>query len=268
MLTATKDQFPSTAAAVPQTAAEKQNRRIHRISLPLPVRVEFKIDKDTSMNEITRLSDVSAFGAGFVTKKPIKRGRLVLLTMPMPRQLRSFDFSEPQYKIWSVVRRCISVGRTLETPEYSIGAGFIGKTPPAAYHENPAMLFDISHREGSDDGFWHIGAADLMADESDLPVEIRKQTRFFIPESLRLERVDAMGNVVESESTVTENISLGGAAVFTTLKATPGTFLRVSSDRFNVTILSVVRGSRVGQDGITRLHLEFIDRLFPLEGIG
>ena len=77
-----------------------------------------------------------------------------------------------------------------------------------------------------------------------------------------------MGNVVESELTVTENISLGGAAVFTTLKASRGTFLRVSSDRFNVTILSVVRGSRVGQDGITRLHLEFIDRLFPLEGIG
>ena len=30
---------------------------------------------------------------------------------------------------------------------------------------------------------------------------------------------------------------------------------------------SLLRASRVGQDGITRLHLEFIDRLFPLEGI-
>jgi hypothetical protein len=268
MLTATKDQFPSTASATPQPAAEKQNRRLHRISLPLPVRVEFKIDRQTAFNEITRLSDVSAFGAGFVTKKPIKRGRLVMLTMPMPRQLRSFDFSEPQYKIWAVVRRCIPVGRSVNEPEYSIGVGFIGKTPPASYYDNPAMLFDIAHREGADDGFWHIGAADLMADDSGLPVEIRKQTRFFIPESLRIDRIDPLGKVIESESTVTENISLGGAAVFTTLKAPRGTFLRVSSDRFNVTILSVVRGSRVGQDGITRLHLEFIDRLFPLEGIG
>lgn len=268
MLTATKDQITSSANSVAPPTTEKKNRRIHRISLPLPVRVEFKIDKDTALNEITRLCDVSAFGAGFVAKRPIKRGRLVMMTMPMPRQLRSFDFCEPQYKIWAVVRRCVSVGRTLETAEYSIGVGFIGKTPPASYHQNPSMLFDISHREGEDDGFWHIGAADLMADDSELPIEIRKQTRFFIPESLQLERVDGAGNVIESELTVTENISLGGAAVFTTLKATRGTFLRVSSDRFNVTILAVVRGSRVGQDNITRLHLEFIDRLFPLEGIG
>jgi hypothetical protein len=41
----------------------------------------------------------------------------------------------------------------------------------------------------------------------------------------------------------------------------------VTSDRFNITILSVVRGSRTAPDGITRLHLEFIDRFFPLEGI-
>jgi hypothetical protein len=28
-----------------------------------------------------------------------------------------------------------------------------------------------------------------------------------------------------------------------------------------------VRGKRVGADGIVRLHIEFIDHLFPLEGI-
>ncbi|MFT3746120.1 MAG: hypothetical protein QM785_17750 [Pyrinomonadaceae bacterium] len=268
MLNATKEHLSSVVSAMPQPDTVKQNRRIHRISLPLPVRVEFKIDKETTLSEITRLSDVSAFGAGFVTKKPIKRGRLVLLTMPMPRQLRNYDFSEAQYRIWAVVRRCISIGRSIDSPEYSIGAGFVGKTPPATYYSDPSILFDIVHREGEDDGFWHIGAADLLADDSGLPADIRKQTRFFIPEPLTIERIDPLGNIVESECTVTENISLGGAAVFTTLKAARGTFLRVSSDRFNVTILSVVRGSRVGQDGITRLHLEFIDRLFPLEGIG
>ena len=106
-----------------------------------------------------------------------------------------------------------------------------------------------------------------MADDSDLPKDLRKQTRYFIPEALKLEKVDDAGNVLFSESTVTENISLGGAAVFTTLDATPGTFVRVTSERFSVQILSVVRSSRVGPDGITRLHLEFIDRFFPLEGV-
>jgi hypothetical protein len=251
----------------PDQSAEKENRRIDRISIPLPIRVEVRVDKETIWNEITRLSDVSAFGAGFVLKRPIKRGRLALLTIPMPRQLRSFDYSEPQYRVWAIVRRCISIGRSMDKPEYSVGVGFIGRTPPTGYMDNPAMLFDIAQRGDNPDSFWQIGPADLTADDRSLPSDLRKQTRFHIPESLRLERVDELGTVLESEVTVTENISLGGAAVFTSLKADAGTFFRVSSDRFGVTILSVVRGSRVGLDGITRLHLEFIDRLFPLEGI-
>ncbi len=267
MFTTEPNQLRSIDHIAPKPVVEKENRRIQRISLPLPVRVEVKVDAEINWNEITRLSDVSAFGAGFTLKRHIKRGRLVLMTIPMPRQLRSYDYSEPQYKIWGVVRRCISVGRTMQAPEYSIGVGFVGKNPPTGYFEHPSTLYDISHRGEKGEGFWQVGPADLEADDSNLPVDLRKQTRFHIPESLRLERVDGLGNVIESETTVTENISLGGAAVFTTLTAEAGAFLRVSSDRFNVTILSVVRGSRVGQDGITRLHLEFIDRLFPLEGI-
>jgi hypothetical protein len=252
-------------APSPVTAPE--NRRIHRISLPLPVRVELRIDADTTWNEITRLSDVSAFGAGFNIKRPLKRGRLVLLTIPMPRQLRSYDYSEPQYKVWGVVRRCIPVSKAGQPQEFSAGIAFTGKNPPAGYIEHPSRLYDISHRDRGGDGFWHLAEADLHADESLLPKEIRKQTRFHIPETLLLECIDGSGNVIKSETTVSENISLAGAAVFTSLQLPAGTFLRVTSDRFQVTILSIVRGSRVGPDGITRLHIEFIDQFFPLEGI-
>ncbi len=244
-----------------------ENRRIQRISLPLPVRVEVRVDKTVSWNEITRLSDVSAFGAGFNLKRPIKRGRLVLMTVPMPRQLRSFDYGEPQYKIWGLVRRCLSIGRSASAPEYSIGVAVIGKSPPHDYLEHPSRLYDISHREDEGGGFFHLVDADLMASESNLPADQRKQTRFHIPEALKLERVDETGNVLASETTVTENLSLGGAAVFTTMQVEKGAFLRVTSERFNITILSVVRGFRVGPDNIPRVHLEFIDRFFPLEGI-
>ena len=79
--------------------------------------------------------------------------------------------------------------------------------------------------------------------------------------------MDDDGNVTFCEATVSENLSLGGAAVFSTLSVPAGTFLRVTSERFSVSILSIVRGRRMGADGIPRLHLEFIDRLFPLEGI-
>ena len=82
--------------------SEKDNRRIPRLSLSLPVRVESRVNESVAWNEITRLNDVSAFGAGFNLHRPVKRGRLVQMTIPMPRQMRCFDFTEPQYKVWGL----------------------------------------------------------------------------------------------------------------------------------------------------------------------
>jgi hypothetical protein len=51
------------------------------------------------------------------------------------------------------------------------------------------------------------------------------------------------------------------------MQVKPGSFVRVASDRYSIKIISVVRGRRLGPDGLPRLHLEFIDHFFPLEGI-
>lgn len=45
--------------------AESENRRIQRISLALPIRVESHVNESTVWKEVTCLNDVSAFGAGF-----------------------------------------------------------------------------------------------------------------------------------------------------------------------------------------------------------
>ncbi len=52
---------------------EKDSRRTGRVSLTLPVRVEAHVNQTISWNEITRLNDVSTFGAGFSLKRPVKR---------------------------------------------------------------------------------------------------------------------------------------------------------------------------------------------------
>lgn len=247
------------------TVNEKENRRINRYALSLPTRVEVKIDSKFTWNEVTRLEDVSAFGAGFVLKRPVKRGRLVVVSLPMPRQLRCYDYLEPQYRIWGLVRRCVPIGPNPAAQTYAIGVAFIGKNPPPSFAENPSKLYDLSTRE--DGGLWQLVELSGAPDETDLPMNLRRHTRFAIPESLLLEILDENGDVAASEVTVTENISLGGAAVFTSFKAEVGSFLRVKSDRHDVSIISIVRGKRVGSDGIVRLHLEFIDHLFPLEGI-
>jgi hypothetical protein len=242
-----------------------ENRRIQRISLGLPSRIEVKVDQSVSWNEITRLSDLSAFGAGFNLKRPVKRGRLLYMTVPMPRQLRCYDYMEPQYKVWGLVRRCIMTNNLSNGETYAHGVAFIGKNPPISFMENPAKLYDITHRE--EEGLWHITEAAAMPDESALPKDLRRHSRLSIPESLLLETLDDNGMVTGTETTVTENISLGGAAVFTSLKAEAGSFLRVTSERHNITLISVVRGKRIGTDGIPRVHVEFVDRFFPLEGI-
>ncbi len=247
------------------TVSEKDSRRIQRYELSLPARVEVKVDSNLSWNEVTRLEDISAFGAGFKLKRPVKRGRLLSLSLPMPRQLRCFDYLEPQYKIWGLVRRCIQMGKSPSTAEYAIGVAFIGKSPPSSFLNDPSRLYDLHNRE--DGGLWQITDEDPEKDESDLPANLRRHTRFSIPESLIIELLDENGDVAASEISVTENISLGGASVFTSFIVEPGCFVRVRSERHDMSIISIVRGKHAGPDGIIRLHIEFIDSFFPLDGI-
>ena len=244
---------------------EKDSRRIQRYELALPTRVEVQIDEKFAWNEITRLEDISAFGAGFNLKRPVKRGRLVVMSVPMPRQLRCYDYLEPQYRVWGLVRRCVCLGDNPATDQYAIGVAFIGKNPPQSYLDDPSKLYDLSSRE--DGGLWQLVEAAPVPDESDLPSYLRRHTRFAIPEALLIELLDANGDVAASEVSVSENLSLGGASVFTSFNVGVGTFLRVTSERNDLTIISIVRGRHIGDDGIIRLHLEFIDRHFPLEGI-
>jgi hypothetical protein len=248
------------------SANQNDNRRIQRVSLMLPARVESHVNETVSWNEVTRLNDVSVFGAGFNLHRPVKRGRLVQITMPLPRKLRCFDFTEPQYKVWAIVRSCVPKTSTPTEENHSIGVAFIGKHPPKSYLDDPAKLFDISHCDN--ESLWQVVEAPSRPNESHLPKELRRHTRFPIPANVLIEKVDGEGNVLASEQTVTENLSLSGAALFTMLEAEIGSFVRVKSDQYNVSIISIVRGKRIGPDGIPRLHVEFVDRFFPLEGIG
>lgn len=246
------------------STTEKDARRIRRINLPLPVRVEHKLTKDNSVSEVTRLVDVSAFGAGFNLDHPVKRGRLVQMTLPLARQLRNYDYFEPQYRIWGIIRHCVPVKDSTKE-KYAIGTAFIGKNPPKSYLEDPTKLYEISNRAQSD--FWQVIEAPPIPDESKLPKEDRRHTRHQIPVGVTVELLDEIGNARQSENTVTENISLGGASVFTNLPATVGSFVRLTSEQYSVTLTAITRGRREGKDGIPRLHLEFFDRYFPLEGI-
>ncbi len=243
-----------------------ENRATERSALPLPARVEVRGSDTLSWHENIVLRDVSPMGAGFKIGRPIKRGTIFMLSTKLPQELRKFDLYDEMYDVWALVRRCIEISMPRRAPYYVVGAAFVGKFPPPDYLHNPTALFDLAEVQPANDGFWRVipnhfsGAADGFIDQ-------RKHSRLQIPEAVLLEATGPDGQVCCSEFSVAENISAGGATVFTQMDVEPGAFLRATCRRTDDTIIAVVRGKTVGSDGLTRLNLEFVDKLFPMDGM-
>ncbi|MDQ2854839.1 MAG: PilZ domain-containing protein [Acidobacteriota bacterium] len=234
-----------------------------RLELRLPVRVHCRETPDFEWTEVTRLLDVTPFGAGFTLKRPTERGRLLHMTIPMPRPLRVFDHVEDQYKIWALVRylKTTVSPEDKKTPCFEVGVAFIGKRPPRSYEEDPARRYEIAGSV-SEDGVTLQEAENVrLAEQSNE----RAHTRHNIPVSLSLEIFTEKGEVGHSESTVTENISRRGATVFSTFDVPVGRFIRLTSSDYNLAVYGVVRGRSKGAGGMPRIHVEFIDREWPVD---
>lgn len=240
---------------------QKRNRVRERIKLALPVRVHCRESAGHEWTEMSRLVDVTPFGARFPLTRPTERGRLLRLTMPMPRQLRCFDHIEDQYRVYALICRVVTQPEFADEARYEVGVAFTGKHPPASYVRDPSTLYKADSIS-AENNLWHLTEVErkTTSQRSEL-------TRLQMALSVRLEVFDSEGRVTASEQTVTENISRRGAAVWTTLQVEHGRFVRLTSMETGLSIVSVVRAARSGADGIPRLHLEFIDRQWPLEGI-
>ncbi|HKP36731.1 MAG TPA: PilZ domain-containing protein [Pyrinomonadaceae bacterium] len=232
--------------------------------LALPVRVSGRDGPDREWTEMTRLVDVSPFGARFRISRPTEPGRLLFLVLNMPRQLRAFDHAEDQYRVWSMVRNVRMLDPAKEKGALiEVGVAFIGKRPPKSYESNPTQRYEIAQTK-LESGLWETAdyaeqLSRVVQDDDDK----RKESRQLIPVEVLIE-VFSEGKLVKSENTVTENISRRGAAVFTALDLPAGTFVKLSSARYNTSVLGVVRGIRTGAEGIKRLHLEFLGSEWPL----
>jgi hypothetical protein len=202
---------------------------------------------------MSRLVDVTPFGARVRLKRPTETGRLLLLTMAMPRPLRCFDHVEDQYRVWSLVRHL----RVLDAAKHNgavieIGVAFVGKRPPQSFLKDPTTRYDIANLQS---GMWALQeeSVELLSDPSDK----RNETRYTIPMEVTLEVFGSEREAPQIENTVTENISQHGAAVFTALNLERGRFVKLRT-RDGVEVMAVVRNRIIGADGIARLHLQFV----------
>ena len=246
--------------------SDKKSQRLReRIGLKLPVQVHGRDSVDEEWTEMSRLADVTPYGARLSLKRPTEPGRLLHLALGMPPKLRCFDHGEDQYRVWSLVRNVklleAGAGALVE-----IGVAFVGKRPPRSYASDPSRRYEMAQSNlGS--RLWSVKEeSDEMISEV-LVTDQRKESRHTIPIDVLVEVFGANGELSQGERTVTESISRQGAAVFTTLEVTRGHFVKVTSEQYATWRLATVRGRRVGPDGIPRLHLEFVGGEWPLGSI-
>ena len=214
---------------------------------------------------MSRLVDVTPFGARLRLKRPTEPGRLLHLTMAMPQKLRCFDHIENQYRVWALVRR-VQMLEPGADALVDIGVAFVGKHPPRSFAGDPLRRYEIAPSDlGA--GLWSVKEESDDVISEVLVTDKRKESRHTIPIGVSIEVFGTNGEISHREDTVTENISRQGTAVFTTLEVPPGHFVRVTSAQSATSRLATVRGRRAGPDGILRLHLEFVGSEWPLEGI-
>jgi hypothetical protein len=144
------------------------------IALSIPVKIEAHNSPNGVWREISRVESVSSTRADFYLTRSCEIGELLLLKMPIRKDLRRFDFDKEQYRVWGVVRRCAQI-RLNNSAIHHVSVAFIGQEPPASFRRDPSTIYKLG-KIGAN-GFWQIS-------ELRQGPEKRRQPRYTIPLNL------------------------------------------------------------------------------------
>lgn len=209
----------------------KERRKAKRVNVKLNARWEGVLVQRTGT-----LSDLSISGCFILTSDDVQPDELIRLEFQLP--------TKRWIAVWGIV--------VYQIPEMGFALRFTGAD------ETEQKMLELL-LESLDDK--------TIAEKLEEQKERRAKTRLYAPFEVTVEELDRDGQVTSREHTVTENISPRGAAVVTTLDIEIGHAVRLASVNNKISINAAVRARRTGKDGLTRLHLEFLDREWPLDGI-
>jgi hypothetical protein len=184
-----------------------ERRQKTRMNLAMPVRVHGYDASGASWEEMAAVRDASPGGVAISLRRPISRGQVLFLTLPLPKRLRRYDETEASYRVYGLVR---SVNR--ETGTARVGVLFLGKQPPRGYERNHGALFLLPTD---------------AARAAPAPAERRRTPRLDILVNMHLRRLKEDGAGAREERTIAENIGKGGARVRSCLKVDAGEVLEV-----------------------------------------
>ena len=222
--------------------ATKDRRNEPRMRLTLPVHVYGHDTDGTPWEEMTTSDDASFGGASFAVKHPLEAHQALLLSLPLPKAFRRFDFGDSSYRVYALVRDVAQ----LRPGVSRAGVLFLGRHPPKGHDKNPG------------------GRYLLPTDPPPAPKERRQYQRVenaFL--NLKLTRLSRDGQPEQEERTVAENLGKGGARVLTSLAVAKGDVIVVEEIGGSFKARAEIRNVYIGEDRISRLNLQFLDAEAP-----
>jgi hypothetical protein len=209
-----------------------ERRKTLRRGLHLPVVVKGH-DHRGPWEERATSMDVSHGGISLNLHHPVPKGQVLFLTVPLPEMFRRHDYKAQAYNVYGLIRYVAADG-----PPYRLGVMFLGKHPPRGYLENPSGLV-------------------YLPTDPEEAAENRAHPRYPVMVTMRLRRLGTPAGPAE-ELTITEDVSVGGARVRTSLDVAKAELVFLTEVdgpfRAQAMVLNIVRGA----DNITRLNLHFM----------
>jgi hypothetical protein len=224
-----------------------------RLGLLLPVLVTGHAPGGTVLEDEGLMQDVCGGGMAFRTTLPLRKGQVVHLQAAVPRGFRKYGLDARSYAVFAIVRSVL-----VDDEGSRVGVLFFGQEPPSGYQANPAACYELP-----DDVVPGWAASVIAKDAAGAAAELRHHPRFPIFVDFALERVDEWGAVLEEERTVADNVSHGGARVYTTHSFQVGEVVQVRESAGSFAARARVVGSFRGPDGVRRLNLHFLDGREP-----
>jgi hypothetical protein len=209
----------------------QDRRRDPRRTFNLPVRVQGHDPDGAAWEEMTQSEDACFGGLALPLKHPVFVGQALFLSLPLPKAFRQYALSDATYRVYALVRD------VADPPVNRVGVMFLGRHPPRGYEANPGGRYLMPN------------------DPPPPPKERRVFKRIDVFVNLRLVR----DGTVQSEQTVTENVSRGGIRVMTSLPVVKGEVVLVEDPHGTYTLRAECRNVFVGKDGVPRANLRFLE---------
>ena len=243
---------------VPPEAVPERNARHKAAFSGLTAVIKAREKNFKAWNETAAVTSLSSGGAGFFLSRPCVAGRLISIMIAMPTHLRRYDQGKKLYRTWGLVQYCYEAGGE-EDAGFHVGVALIGKDAPKTYSKNPLQSYRVSGMDAAS-GLWKIV-------ELETSFKLRASVRYWNATDVWLHHLDDDLRSIKMETGITENVSEFGASVFSGLNVDVGDRVRFQCSSPQFSSLSIVRNHRVGPDLRKRIHLEFVENIFPVRDI-